>query len=93
MNKIKNKFIKRTVNVGDKVREARLKWFGHMQRTDMGYIGRKMLGIGPPGRRKRGRPRRRFMDVMREHMQVVGLKEADVEDKGLWRKMYCCGDP
>ncbi|KAI5093658.1 hypothetical protein C0J45_16796, partial [Silurus meridionalis] len=78
---------------GDKVREARLRWFGHVQRRDMGYIGRRMLRMEPPGRRKRGRPRRRFMDVVREDMQVVGVKEADVEDRGVWTRMIRCGDP
>ncbi|MFY0323996.1 hypothetical protein [Bacillus sp. YIM B13585] len=70
-----------------------MRWFGHVQRRDMGYIGRRMLRMEPPGRRKRGRPRRRFMDVVREDMQVVGLKEADVEDRGVWRRMIRCGDP
>ncbi|KAI5106032.1 hypothetical protein C0J45_3729, partial [Silurus meridionalis] len=48
---------------------------------DMSYIGRRMLRMEPPGRRKRERPRRRFMDVVRKDMQVVGVKEADVEDR------------
>ncbi|KAI5619074.1 centrosomal protein of 112 kDa, partial [Silurus asotus] len=34
----------------------------------------------PNNRRKRGRSKRRFMDVVRQDMQVVGLKEADVEN-------------
>ena len=49
--------------IGDKVREARLRWYGHVQRRDEGYIGKRMLGMGIPGRRKRGRPKRRYMDV------------------------------
>ncbi|KAI5107764.1 hypothetical protein C0J45_1358, partial [Silurus meridionalis] len=84
IDKIRNQFIRGTAHVGcfgDKVREVRLRWFGHVQRRDMIYIGRRMLRMEPPGRRKRGRPRRRFMDVVREDMQVVGVKEADVEDK------------
>ena len=28
---------------GDKIREARLRWFGHVKRWDEGYIGRRML--------------------------------------------------
>ncbi|KAI5090185.1 hypothetical protein C0J45_20320 [Silurus meridionalis] len=85
INRIRNEFLRGTAHVGhsgDKVREVRLRWFGHVQRRDMGYISRRMLRMEPPGRRKRGRPRRRFMDVVREDMQVVGLKEADVEDRG-----------
>ncbi|KAI5613334.1 hypothetical protein C0J50_11694, partial [Silurus asotus] len=84
MDSIRNKFIRGTAHLGcfgDKAWEARLRWFGHVQRRDMGYIGRRMLRMETPGRRKRGRPRRRFMDVVREDMQVVGMKEADVEDR------------
>ncbi|KAI5104341.1 hypothetical protein C0J45_5967, partial [Silurus meridionalis] len=85
MNRIRNEFIIGTAHVGhfgDKVREVRLRWFEHVQKRDMGYIhGRKMLRIETPGRRRRGRARRRFIDLVREDMQVVGLKEADEEDR------------
>ncbi|KAI5105228.1 hypothetical protein C0J45_4900, partial [Silurus meridionalis] len=96
MDRIRNEFIKGTVHVGRfgfKMREARLRWFGYVQRRDMGYIGRRMLRMKPPGRSKRERPRRRFMDVVREDMQVVGLKEEDVEDRVVWRRMIHSGDP
>ncbi|KAI5617633.1 hypothetical protein C0J50_22801 [Silurus asotus] len=96
MDRFRNEFIRGTAHVGrfgDKVREARLRWFGHVQRRNMGYISRRMLRMEPPGRWKRGRPRRRFMGVVKEDMQVVGLKEADVEDRVVWRQMIHCGDP
>ncbi|KAI5625499.1 gastrula zinc finger protein XlCGF28.1-like [Silurus asotus] len=47
----------------------------------MGYIGRRMLRMDPPGSRKRGRPKRRFMDGVKKDMHVVGLEEADVEHR------------
>ena len=59
---------------GYKAREARLRWFGHVQKRDRGDIGRRMLEMELPGIRPRGRPKRRFMDAMREDMQVVGVK-------------------
>ncbi|KAI5108713.1 hypothetical protein C0J45_0110, partial [Silurus meridionalis] len=96
MDRIRNEFIRGTAHVGrfgDKVREVRLRWFGHVQRRDMGYISRRILRMEPLGRRKRGRTRRRFMDVVREDMQVVGVKEADVEHRGVWRRMIRCGAP
>ncbi|KAI5611955.1 hypothetical protein C0J50_0623 [Silurus asotus] len=94
--RIKNEFIRGTGHVGrfgDKLREAQLRWFGHVQRRDMGYISRRMLRMEPPGRRKRGTPRRSFMDVMRKDMQVVGSKAADLEDRGVWRRMITVVTP
>ncbi|KAI5619170.1 hypothetical protein C0J50_21201, partial [Silurus asotus] len=96
MDRIRNEFTRGTAHVGhfaEKVREVRLRWFGHVQRRDMSHISRRMLRMEQPGGRKRGRSRRRFMDVVREDMLVVGLKKADVEDRVVWRRMICCGDP
>ncbi|KAI5107698.1 U6 snRNA-associated Sm-like protein LSm6 isoform X1 [Silurus meridionalis] len=91
MYRIRNEFIRGTAPVGrfgDKVREVRLRWFGHVQRRDMGYISRRMLRMEPPGRRKRGRPKRRFMDVVKEDMQDRGHR--DHFHQGLWelRKIF-----
>ncbi|KAF7649010.1 hypothetical protein LDENG_00148580 [Lucifuga dentata] len=78
---------------GDKVREARLRWFGHVQRRDSEHIGRRMLRLELPGRRPRGRPKRRFMDVVKEDMKLVGVREEEAEDRVRWRQMIRCGDP
>ena len=34
-----------------------------------------------PGRRSRGRPNRRLMDVEKEDMKLVGVREADAEGR------------
>ena len=47
----------------------------------------------PPGRRRRVRPTRRFMDVVMADMRVVGVTMEDVEDRVKWRRMIRCGDP
>ena len=44
---------------GEKTREARLRWFGHVRRKDDGYIGRRMLRVELPVDRKRRMPKRR----------------------------------
>ncbi|MCJ8736407.1 hypothetical protein PDJAM_G00257740 [Pangasius djambal] len=62
LDRIRNEYIRGTAHVGrlgDKVREARLRWFGHVQRRESEYIGRRMLDMELPGRRRRGRPKRR----------------------------------
>ena len=48
------------------MREGRLRWYGHVMRRDQEYVGRKIIEMELPGRRKRGRPKRRFLDVVKE---------------------------
>ena len=50
-----------------------------------------MMEMESPGKRKRGRPKKRFLDVVKEDMGKVGAKETDVEDKKVWRMMIRCG--
>ena len=73
--------------------EARLRWYEHLRRKDDGYIGRRMLRMELPGKRKRGRPKRRFMDVVKEDMAEVEVTEEDTVDRRNWRKKIRCGDP
>ena len=96
MDKIRNEYIRGTAQVGrfgEKTREARLRWYGHVLRKDDGYIGRRMLKMELPGKRKRGRPKRRFMDVVKEDMAEVEVKEEDADDRSNWRLKIRCGDP
>ena len=77
-DKIRNEHIRSTVKVerlGMKMREGRLRWYGHVMRRDQEYVGRKMMEMELPGKRKRGRPKRRFLDVVKEDMEEVGAKE------------------
>ncbi|KAK3551371.1 hypothetical protein QTP70_016656, partial [Hemibagrus guttatus] len=90
LDRIRNEYIRGTAHVGymgDKVREARLRWFGHVQRRESEYIGRRMLDMELPGRRQRGRPKRRYMDGINEDMKLVGASVEDAEDRGRWREM------
>ena len=44
------------------------------------------------GEKVRGRPKRRFVDVVKEDMKLAGVREEDVEDRGRWKQMLHCGD-
>ena len=92
-----NEYIRGTAQVGKfggKTREARLRWFRHVRRNDDdGCIGRRMLRMELPGKRKRGRPKRRFMDVVKEDMAEVEVTEEDTVDRNNWRRKIRCGDP
>ena len=96
MDKIRNEYIRGTAQVGkfgEKTREARLRWYGHLRRKYDGYIGRRMLWMELPGKRKRGKPKRRFIDVVKEDMAEVEVTEEDTVDRNNWRRKIRCGDP
>ena len=60
MIKTRNDYIRGTAQVGrfgEKTRQARLMWYGHLQRKDDGYIGRRMLRMEWPGKRRWGGPK------------------------------------
>ena len=91
-DKVRNEYIRSTVKVerlGMKMREGRPRWYRHVMRRDQEYVGRKMMKMELWGKRKRGRSKRRFLDVVKE----VDTKETDVEDRMVWRKIICCGHP
>ena len=57
------------------------------------YVERKMMEMKLPGKRKRGKPKRRFLDIVKEGMGKVGAKETDVENRTAWRQIIRCGYP
>lgn len=57
---------------------TKIKMVRHVPRRDGGYSKHIMLKVELPGRRKRAKPQRRFMDVMKDSMQRAGVIEEDV---------------
>ena len=87
-DKVKNEKIRRMTNVSQmpvKARESRLRWFGHVKRRQDEYVGEQVLKMEVGGKRRRGRPKRRWMDVVNDDMRLVGLEEEDAMDRRLWK--------
>ena len=62
-DKIRNEYIRSTVKVERlemKMREGRLRCYGHITRRDQEYVGRKMMVMELPGKRERDRSREDF---------------------------------
>ena len=59
-------------NITERTRKARLRWFGHVQIRYQEYAGKKTLEMVPPGRRRRGRPKQRWMDCVNRNMRAIG---------------------
>ena len=43
------------------MREDRLRWHGHVMRRDQEYVGRRVMEMELPGKRKGGRPKKSFL--------------------------------
>ena len=95
LGKIRNEYIRGTAHIdrfGCKLRESRLRWFGHVQRRDEDHVGKRTMRMELPGRRRRGRPKRRYMDMVKEDLRVIGAVEEDVFDRMRWGRMIRCSD-
>ena len=56
-------------------------------RKDQDYVGRKTLEMVPPGRRKRGRPKQRWVDCVNRDMVAIGTTKDEVHDRTGWRRI------
>ena len=73
-DKIRNEYIRDTVKVewlGMKMREGKLRWYGHVMRRDQEFVRRRMMEIELLEKRKRRRPKKRFLDVVKEGIEKL----------------------
>ena len=96
LDKIRNERIRGTTKVREitkKVQERRLKWYGLVMRREEHYVGRREMKMKVQGRRKRGRPKRRWLDGVRGDIKEKGLSADEVYDCATWRSMSSYIDP
>ena len=70
-----------------KVQERRLKWYGHVMRREKHYVRRRAMVMKVQGRRKRGRPKRRWLDNVKDDIKEKERSADDVYDRTTWRCM------
>jgi len=70
----------------DKIREARLRWFGHIRRRSLDTLVRRCDEFNHPDyKRSRGRPKKSWREVIRHDLKTLGLVEDMAQDSRLWR--------
>ena len=80
--------------ISKKVQETRLKWYGHdVLRREDEYIGKRVVAMGVPGKRRRGRPKRRWLDSIRNDLSEKELSREDTQDRAKWRRLIRHIDP
>ena len=71
----------------NQLRRRRLRWFGHVLRKDDEDWVKKCMALEVDGGRERGRPRKRWSDVVRRDMKKCGLAREDAYDRAKWRML------
>ena len=63
-----------------------VRWYGHVLRREEDHVLRKALEFEVIGRRKRGRPKKKWRERMVEECERVGLRERDALNRARWRE-------
>nr|GEU92806.1 polyprotein, putative [Tanacetum cinerariifolium] len=69
----------------DKMREGRLRWFGHVKRRPQSAPVRRVEAMVVEGSRRRGRPKLRCEDRLKMDMKELRLSEDMTSDRNAWR--------
>uniref|UniRef100_A0A8D8V8N9 Endonuclease-reverse transcriptase n=1 Tax=Cacopsylla melanoneura TaxID=428564 RepID=A0A8D8V8N9_9HEMI len=96
LDRIRNETIRNRIKVTEvskKVQERRLQWYGHVERREDGYVGKKVAEMEVEGRRCRGRPRKRWKHCVSQDLREKKLSGNEVHDRNDWRRLTKNADP
>ena len=76
------------VSIEEKMRENSLRWFDHVRHilTDAPVRRIKHINLGQV-KRVQGRPKKIWMEVIRQDIEAYGLSEGILLDCNKWRKL------
>ena len=74
--------------------EDRREYHREMQESETEETRPRIRGKKTPGRRRRGRPKQRWMDCVNgDMMRAIGTTKDEVRDRTGWRRIVWCSDP
>ena len=79
--------------ISTKVQESRLKWYGHVLRREEEYVGKTVMVMAVPGKRRRGRPKQRRLDSIRNDFSERELSREEAQHRFQWRRLIRNIDP
>ena len=75
-----------TRSILDDIKTKQLQWYGHVQRMEEGRLPTEVMKWRPPGKRKRGRTKLTWAEMIKGLMGEKGLMKKDWNDRSNWRK-------
>ena len=90
MDKVRNEDIRSLVEIApieDKMRENRLRWFGHIGRRPTDAPIRRIEKIDiVQGKKLREKSKMTWMEMVKNNMKLLELEEKMVVDRNVWRR-------
>ena len=83
LDRISNERIRGTTKVREiskKVQESRLKWYEHVLRREDEYVGKRVMVMEVPGKRRRERPEQMWLDNIKNDLSERELSGEDAQD-------------
>lgn len=90
LDRIRNEVIRkkiRVMEVSKKIQERRLQWYGHVDRRDESYIGKRIESLIVRGRKGRGRPKKRWRNCVNEDLREKSLSGNEVHNRTVWKRL------
>ncbi|XP_063594364.1 uncharacterized protein LOC134771351 [Penaeus indicus] len=87
--------IRRELGVSDinEVKEITMRWYGHVKRREEGHPAKVAMESIVPGRRPRGRPKKRWRDNVKEDMSHFGVRPEEALERKIRRRKTQAADP
>ena len=79
--------------IAEKMREARLRWYGHVLRANTASLAQIGHGLEVPGTRPKGRPKKRWADILHADLAAARLHPDQAHNREKWRLKSKCADP
>src|SRR5580692_2934875 len=71
--------------VSEAVRRGRLRWFGHVEQKGDEWVRKCMEDLKMEGNAGRGRPRKTWLESVKDDMKRIGLRREMPQDRSEWR--------
>jgi hypothetical protein len=95
-DRIRNEYVRGSIGVVlivNKIRENRLRWFGHVMRREETKAVKVVMKMNVEGKRERGKLKKRWLDMIKNDMRAVDVCVWDVENQDEWRFRTKVADP
>jgi hypothetical protein len=62
-------------------------------RREGNHVTRRVMNMNVEGWRGRGRPKKRWIDCVRQDIREIAVSDKMTSDRGEWSEKTCCIDP